>query len=280
MKNLKLLSLFALALIMTGLWSCNPDEGNTNDVTLAVTPDNEFPAVGDTVNLTVAGSATLENLTNIVVTIVSTDSTGTAFTLPTSLDTSVSTMDFVSELRFVVPEKIGSGTNIVIEMSATDELDGAYSASAEVTVATYMAIYRDSAVVGHRWGPLNGAFNLVTGIEAFQDAPNNTKDLIDNSEQEKELAGAFRAHEETNTSYVDLGKEFDISTIHTSNVSNIYNNRSSSTLITVTSGTKFLARLRGGSSWAVVHIQAVEPDFESQPTNNAGRYIFDLYRMN
>ncbi len=274
--KLRILTASFAILSLVGIWSCGPAE---NEMTFSVSSSIEFPTRGDSVTLTLTASSELENISSLQVKVTSVDTLGgEVLFLEESQD--VGDLAFNGKFSFKVTKNAAFGEAINVLVTATDALGGSFEYTYDkVTTVAYMLEYRSNAQMGHYFGPINGGFNLVDAVEAYIDAPNNTKDIVDQSEQKKDLSNTIAANSESNTQYVDLGSNFVIESIHTASVESIFGERSATNLITVSQGTKFLAKLRGGVDYAVVHITSVEPDWEIQATENKGRYVFDIYKL-
>ncbi|MGB0431150.1 MAG: hypothetical protein ACPGLV_11800 [Bacteroidia bacterium] len=273
------LRIFTAALAMlalVGIWSCGPAE---NEVTFDMVTSNEFPTRGDSVKLTITASSELENLSSIQIRVTSVDTNG-AELLFLEETQDLGDLSFEGEFSFEVDKGVKFGESINVVVTAKDALDGSFEyTNSDGKAVAYMKMYRAGAQMGHFFGTINGGFNLVDAIEAYKDAPNSTKDIVDQSEQKKDLSNTLSANTESNTQYVDLGEDFTIADIHTASIEQIYTERAPSTLIVVAEGTKFLAQLRGGTDYAVVHITAIEPDFGEGTAESTGRYIFDIYKL-
>jgi hypothetical protein len=274
--KLKLISFSAILLSLVGLWSCGPNE---NQVTFGVEASNIYPTRGDSVTITVSASSELEVLKSIKVEVMSVDTNGNELSFLSETATATD-LAYEGSFSFKVGNGVAFGESINVVVTATDAIDGSFeNTDNSITAVSYMKVYRSDASAGHQFGPLNGGYNLVEAIEAYRDAPNNTKDMVDKSEQKKELSNTFVAHAESATQFVDLGKDMVITDLHTVSAAKAFAERSPSTLITVSVGTKFMAKLRGGDDYAVVHILEIDPEFELQPTENKGKYVFDIYKL-
>jgi hypothetical protein len=275
---MKLRNLVSLALLISlvGFWSCGPTE---NQVTADLTTETEFPTRGDTVKFNVTVSSELENLKQVVVEVTSVDTNGNEIAIIEETR-DAGDLTFSGEYTFVVSKSAAFGQAVTVVITSTDALDGSFeTVNTDIKTVAYMKVYRPNASICHQFGPLNSGYNLVDAVQAYRDAPANTKDIVDQSEQKKELSNVLQSNSETNTQFVDLGNTFDIGSLHTVSVETVFSERSPSSVITVSEGTKFLANLRGGSDWAVVHITSIEPDFEQAGNENKGRYIFDIYKL-
>lgn len=275
---MKLRNLASLALLISlvGFWSCGPAE---NQVTADLTTDNEFPTRGDSVSFSITISSELENLTQVVVEVSSVDTNGNEVVFMEETR-DAGELSFSGDYSFVVSKGAAFGESINVIITSTDALDGSFeTVNSDITTVAYMQVFRSNASVGHQWGPLNGGYNLVDAIQAYRDAPANTKDIVDQSEQKKELSNVFQSNAETNTQFVDLGESYNIEALHTVSVEQAFSERSPSTVITVAEGTKFLASLRGGSDWAVVEVTSIDPEYEQTATENKGRYVFNIYKL-
>ncbi|MFY0675450.1 MAG: hypothetical protein JXQ87_18785 [Bacteroidia bacterium] len=275
---MKLRTLLSLALLISlvGFWSCGPAE---NQVTVDLTTDSEFPTRGDSVSLNITVSSELENLKQVVVEVSSVDTNGNAL-LFVKETRDAGDLSFSGEYSFTVGEGTAFGETINVIITSTDAIDGSFeTVNTDITAVAYMSVFRADAEVGHQWGPLNGGYNLVDAVQAYRDAPANTKDMVDQSEQQKVLSNVFQSNAEANTTFIDLGENYNIAELHTVSVEDVFSERSASNVITVAAGTKFIAKLRGGSDYAVVHITSIDPDYEPTTTENKGHYVFDIYKL-
>lgn len=274
--KLKFISFSIILLSFVGLWSCGPNE---NEVTFGVVASDIYPTRGDSITITVSVSSELEVLKSVKVEVMTVDTNGNELNY-LSETADATDLAYEGSFSFRLTGGVAFGEAINVIVTATDAIDGSFEETDKsITAVAFMKMYRPNAGAGHQFGPLNGGFNLVDAIEAYRDAPNNTKDMVDKSEQKKELSSTFTAHSESNTQFVDLGKDFTITDLHTVSAAEAFAERSPSTLITVSEGTKFMAKLRGGNDYAVVHITEIDPEFEQQPTENKGKYVFDIYKL-
>lgn len=275
MKLRNLIS-FILLITLVGFWSCGPAE---NQVTVDLTAENEFPTRGDSVSFSITVSSELEILKQVVVEVSSVDTNGNEVVYVEETR-DAGEFSFTGDYSFVVSRGTAYGETINVIVTSTDAIDGSFeTVNTDITAVAYMKVFRRDAFVGHQWGPLNGGYNLVDAIQAYRDAPANTKDIVDQSEQAKELSNVFQSSAEANTQFIDLGENYEIGSLHSVNVPEVYAERAPSTIITVAEGTKFLANLRGGSDWAVVHLTSIDPDYEQTATDNKGYYVFDIYKL-
>lgn len=277
MKNLKLFSFLTLITLIGCLYACGPDE-EVSDLSITTELSNEYPKVGDTVSVTVNVNSSEVKLTQVTIEGNTVDTLGTDVQL-ISEDESASELTYTQTFEFVVPASLKSGAEINIVVKAYDKNDESKEAQIKLVVAEYMKLYRTDATMGHKFGHYAGAYDLVVVDAVYIDGANNTKDLKDVSENRKALSQTIEADEASSTTYVDLGIDFDIMTLNDQNVNTVYVNKSNTTIINVVEGTKFLARLRDGSDWAVVHIKTIDNDFKQVPEEDSpGRYIFDVYK--
>lgn len=269
-----MLGLFGLV----GIYSCGP-ENTENDVTFTVTASNENPAPGDTITLTVKASAETEDLTEVSVEVQVEDSTSNIQKLVEETE-DASGLEFTKDYQVVVPASVKAGEEIRIIVESTDNIDLTASEQFTIKVASYMSIFRADAVMGHRWGPLNGAYDLKSGLDMYQSDPAENKDIIDNSEQNQELSQEFRASTESGSQFIDLGKSYSLTVLNSNTVKSVFEDKTPSTTILISEGSKILVKLRGTEEYVAVHVKSIEPDFdENNTTENDGRYIFDIYQF-
>ena len=277
--KLKLFYFAFLAIVAGGLTSCGTDDSESFVVDIVV--DNEFPTRGDQVGIEITAGGG-NKLDSIYFTATSVDTNGSIIELFTDID-EIGDKSFIGIYGFTVTDNVKYGEEIILNVQFVDNNGNLTEEIKTIHAVGYMSTIREGAVIGHQWGPLNGGFDLMTGGELYigtEPKPDaETIDLMDNSEKVKALANSLSAHESSKTQFIDLGSTYEIGTLHSINVVDVFTERSPQTLISVVSGTKFLAKLRGGDTYAVVHITEIDPDFESVATQNKGKYTFDLYHI-
>ena len=272
--KVRLLALGLLTVLMTTIWSCGPGD---NTVTIEVLPANEFPERGDEVAITVRADSEHEDLTEVTVVIKATDSTGTEIEVLNETK-EASGLSFEEDFTMSTPNSVKIGEVLSIVVTAKDAESGSFEGTGSAEVVSYYKVYRADAVSGHRFGTQAIGYNLVDAIEVYGDAPANTKDMVDNSEQNKELSNVFISNTESGAQFVDLGNAYDISTLNTGIAAKRFAESQGSTLISVIAGTKFLAKLRD-NSYTLVHIKEIDAEYSHQgATDNLGRYTMDIYK--
>ncbi|MBI3142552.1 MAG: hypothetical protein HYZ16_06975 [Bacteroidetes bacterium] len=276
--NFRTLTLFSTLLGASILWSCG---GKENKVTIDIVPQALYGKSGDTLNVKVTASSELENIKSVTINITAIDTLGAQVEV---LSTSAvgGSLTFDRTFDFTVGASLKKGEAFQIKVTVTDDVDGVFEGTnAEMYPVAYMAVLRSQVHVGHLYGPINIGYDLVTGEEIFRDSPNNIRDMMDRSEQKKDLAGSFNSHNQSNTKFVDIGNGYDITSLHTVAARDFFEQKTPSTIISVAEGTKFLASLRGGTDFAVVHITGIDTEWEpsGQTTENKGRYTLDIYKF-
>lgn len=272
--KLKLFVLGCFAVLLTGIWSCGPGE---NAVTIEVLSSNEFPERGDDVTLTVRATSDKRDLSEVAIVVTTVDSMGTEIEVLND-KADASGLSFENDFTITTPAGVGIGEKINIVITAKDEDGDSYDENTDIEAVAYMKLFRGDAVFGHRFGALAIGYNLVEGTEVYVDAPAATKDIVDNSEQGKELGSVLISNPESGTQFVDLGGSYVIDDLNTGVAAKRFAEATSGTLVTVIEGTKVLAKLRD-NSYALVHIKTLEPEYAHQgATDNLGRYVIDIYK--
>lgn len=258
------------------LTSCDPNE-DPNVMKVTVTSSNEYPAPGDVVTITVSVTSETEKLSEVTIKANADDSTSTQITLADE-KADASDLSFSKTFDITVSEALKDNAAITVIVTATDSKDNTEEAQLKLTTSYYFKNTHQDQVIGHLYGPLKGAYDLVEGGGRSIGEPNAEKDMADNSENDKEFSGLISAPSESGSTYIDLGKNYSFDALNAKLAADLFADRSPATEILVSKDTKFLVKLRGNNSYAAIHVTAYEPEHDEDASgDDLGRIVFDVY---
>jgi len=188
-------------------------------------------------------------------------------------------LSYEGSFKITIPDGAGITEKVNINVTFNDVDGGKHEDKSDIEVVSYYEAFRSNAQFGHRFGSLAIGYNLKDAVEIFGDSPANSKDIVDNSEQNEDLSGVLVSNAQAGTQFIDLGSTYEISEINTGIVRSQFAENSGSTLIAVTTGTIFLANVRGANDFVVVHVTEVDKEYSHQgATDNLGLYTIDIYK--
>ncbi|MCB0739195.1 MAG: hypothetical protein KDC92_16920, partial [Bacteroidetes bacterium] len=238
---MKRVSFFAMIIGLAAfVWSCGPT--GENSVTINFESSNKYPAVGDTFTITVSATSSEVDLKSMKIEgQVSDSSDNIVKVIEETADASGLTYNGTFDIT--VPAAVKSGVKITFIITSTDKNDGTETEQFKLDVASYMTKVFADKEIGHAFGPMNGAFDLVKGLPMFQNDAAAEKDLIDITENDQPLSETLKASNESGTQFVDLSVSYDIKSLNSGNIKSVWSERSPSQQVLCKDGTKILARL-------------------------------------
>lgn len=161
----------------------------------------------------------------------------------------------------VAPLNAGS---YVYAVTVTDNNDLAASRSVVVTVAEALTNEVTNGEIGHLYGPLNGAWDLVNDVGMWMGDTDANKDMLNTSSGSgSAFSAGWEAGAGNSTTYVQ-DNSFDYENAFAQDAETVFNaGTPSSEVSEVSENDIYIAKLRGGTSYAVIKITDVDPYFKS-----------------
>lgn len=271
---------FSAMVALFGLTSCEDDSTEQNDLSPVVlldgTGDNiandKEVTVGTTLDFVVSGvenEVSGKNLSNIkvqrvfdndVVVVLDSNVSGSSFG-PISISKDAQETEGTEKWSFVLTDKNDVVGTKVVEIT---------------TVAEIVPFTEETGQFHHFAGTLKGSFDLVAGTELSADASNDDSRDIKNTDLAGEaFTGSWTSVNGTEFKAAPFGFNYD--NANNNSAALAYNPviSGSASVSNPSVGNVYIAKLRGGSSYAVIKIVSVEPDFGG---GNKGKITFTFKR--
>lgn len=160
------------------------------------------------------------------------------------------------------------------ELIVTDKDGMTASQSVVITVVEALSTEITTGVIGHLYGPLNGAWDLVNDVGMWMGDPDANKDMINTSAGSgTAFVAGWEAGPGNSTTFVQANS-FDYDNAYAQDAEDAYNAGSPSSEVSdVSENDIFIAKLRGGDDYAVIKITDVDPYFKSTMAGD-GRITF------
>lgn len=283
MKNLKL---FALGLLGASvmLTSCEDDEEESLGPVLNVTLNNQSTGGDVTVE---PGSPLVfywdarKGDTDLETFRVSNQGANSVNPIPTSIQGNSFPYDIgnADDEQYLDTIAFNAGMNqgvTTYDFEVTDRDGNTESVSFDVTVedaGTPMATEVTGAFF-HIFGSNNGAYDLVNEQSRSVNDPSSDKDMLNTDLAGETFTGSWEA--DNSTMFVkDNSFNYANATIEGAEMA--YNNGTASgTVDNPANGDIYIARLRGGSDYAVINVTDVDPDNNECNCGNTGKISFDF----
>lgn len=285
MKNLKL---FALGLLGASvmLTSCEDDEEESLGPVLNVTLNNQSTGGDVTVE---PGSPLVfywdarKGDTDLETFRVSNQGANSVNPIPTSIQGNSFPYDIgnADDEQYLDTIAFNAGMNqgvTTYDFEVTDRDGNTESVSFDVTVedaGTPMATEVSDAFF-HIGGSLEGAYDLVAETTRSVGDADSDKDMVNTDAAGDPFTGSWEAGQGNSTMFVkDNSFNYANATVEAAEMA--YNNgNASSSVDNPANGDIYIARLRGGSDYAVINVTDVDPSNNDCNCGNTGKISFDF----
>lgn len=271
---------FSAMVALFGFTSCEDDSTEQNDLSPVVildgTGDNiasdKEVIVGSTLNFQVAGSENevsgknLKNITitrvydNDVETVLDSNISGSSFG-PYAIEATAQDSTGVEKWSFVITDKDDVEGTRVVEITTAEEV---------------VPFTEEEGQFYHIAGALKGSFDLVAGVELSADTANDAmRDMKNTDEVSEPFTGSWESTNGTEFKAAPFGYNYD--NANGNNTAIAYNAiiPGSASISNPAAGDVYIARLRGGNTYAAIKIVSVDPNFGS---GNKGKISFTFKR--
>ena len=178
---------------------------------------------------------------------------------------------YTDTARLEAPLNVGA---YAYELIVTDKDDMSASQSVVITVVEALSTEITTGVIGHLYGPLNGAWDLVNDVEMWMGDADANKDMVNTSSGSgSAFVAGWEAGPGNSTTFVQANS-FDYDNAYAQDAEDVFNaGTPSSEISDVSENDIIIAKLRGGDDFAVIKITDVDPYFKSTMAGD-GRIAF------
>lgn len=132
----------------------------------------------------------------------------------------------------------------------------------------------------HVWGSLEGSYDLIGDSTVAMSGPEGTKDMKNNDLAGNNFTGSFTTGTGNQTLFVrDNSYDYDNGSVEDA-IAAFNAGNSTTTVLNPVTGTILIAKLRGGSDYAVIKVVSMDPSNNECSCGNLGKLTFDYKKSN